>query len=230
MTNCKLLRMPWYQIQPELQSRACQPWECEGGVREEYKIMRTIGNEDMSWWGHENMSIWGYEDLRIWGYSWNSPDEATMRMWRKGERRRGIQQLFILSLFLISRSLTITIWRLSFFTLCHFVEDIFCIVYCKSLLFSRSFFFRAHKQRKAGFGADYQDKNLSKLLKAPSVHKEVKDQKWPYSEQTQFGSAGCNSSIKVGLELEQFFVKTKKLGAHLRLTACSRWSRAMTSQ
>ena len=46
-------------------------------------------------------SLFKHLCMRIWEHSWNLPDEATMRMWRKGERRRGIQQRFILSQFQI---------------------------------------------------------------------------------------------------------------------------------
>ena len=90
----------------------------------EESSLRTWGNEDMRTWGYEDVSI--YEDTAK-----NLPDEATMRMWRRGERR--CQQLFIFSQFMISPDLTITIWRWSFFTLCHTVEDIFCIL-SKSLV------------------------------------------------------------------------------------------------
>ena len=64
------------------------------------------------------------------------------------------------------------------------------VLYCKSLLFTGFDIFSSRncertqtETAQAGFGADYQDKSLSKPHKAPPLfHREVKDQNWTFSD------------------------------------------------
>ena len=123
-----------------------------------------------------------------------------------------------------------TTWWLSFLTLIlHLVEATFCSVYCGSVSCSPViwYFLRnveyVHKQRKAGFRADYQDKSLSKPLKAPSFTKKsriksdhfLSKHNWVEQERS-----GCSVQSKWSLRYSLFLEKTKNCAC----SRCRLWS------
>ena len=135
----------------------------------------------------------------------NSPDEATMRIWRRGEKMRGSQESFIfIAILWFLGSLTITIWQSSLFAILFHQEDMFCIVRVScslALIFSPPEIVSDHKQRQHRLDLELiirikASQSLTKPLLSLTEKSRIKIGHFLTEHSTKSESEGCSVQSK----------------------------------